>query len=523
MKNRTSLYRAMQDPRLFGKVFAAESFWTWKTVAKLISGVPLTEVRELELFKQCTGRNRLPEGPVTRLYLIVGRRGGKDRFMSAVGVWTAALANDWRKVLSAGETGSVVLIGADRKQGNILRRYCLGLTDAPLIRNELLRDTASDIEFRNGTELSIVTNDARLVRGRSALAVLGTEAAHWRVDDDSPSSDAEVLAAALPSLSMTPGGGILILASSPYRKSGVLFHKWRELFGNDEAEAICWMAPSTVMNPALPVEIVEQALEEDPAKNRAEYLSMWREDLSDFVPSDCVDACTEWTVRERSYDERNKYFCFVDAAGGTGSDSFSLAIGHRDKNGRAIIDVIRERRPRFVPALVVQEYSAVLHAYGIREVTGDQFSGGWCASEFDRCHIKYKPSDKNKSEIYLACLPMLLAGNAVLLDNERLRRQFGELERRAHAGNRESVDHRSGRNDDIANAVAGVMVIATKKKRGILVNGYPVDEKGNIIRPGRQFGEGFRFIHVDEQGNELTPEQAAVIRNTFPGQRKEVR
>ena len=229
------------------------------------------------------------------------------------------------------------------------------------------------------------------------------------------------------------------------------------------------------------------------------------------MPSDCVDACTEWTVRERSYDERNKYFCFVDAAGGTGTDSFSLAIGHRDKDGRAIIDVIRERRPRFVPALVVQEYGAVLHAYGIREVTGDRFSGGWCASEFERCHIKYKPSDKNKSEIYLACLPMLLAGNAVLLDNERLRRQFGELERRAHAGNRESVDHRSGRTDDIANAVAGVMVIATKKKRGILVNGYPVDEKGNIIRPGRQFGEGFRFIHVDEQGNELTPEQAAVI------------
>jgi hypothetical protein len=212
--------------------------------------------------------------------------------------------------------------------------------------------------------------------------VLGTEACHWRVDDDSPSNDAEVLAAAMPSLSMTPGGGILILASSPYRKSGVMFDRWRDLWGNDDAEALCWVAPSMTMNPVLPVEIVEAALEDDPAKNRSEYLACWREDLSDCVPSDCVDACTEWTVRERPYDGRNKYVAFTDAAGGTGSDAFGLVIAHRDKHNRAIVDVIRERKPRFIPALVVQEYSELLHAYGIREVVGDRFSGGWCASEF---------------------------------------------------------------------------------------------------------------------------------------------
>ena len=90
---------------------------------------------------------------MTRLYLIVGRRGGKDRFMSAVAVWTAALANDWRKVLSAGEAGTVILIGADRKQANIMRKYCMGLADTPLIRAELVRDTRDDIEFKNGSEL----------------------------------------------------------------------------------------------------------------------------------------------------------------------------------------------------------------------------------------------------------------------------------------------------------------------------------------------------------------------------------
>ena len=39
---------------LFGGVLAAASFWTWRTVAKLIDGTPLTEPRELELFKACS-------------------------------------------------------------------------------------------------------------------------------------------------------------------------------------------------------------------------------------------------------------------------------------------------------------------------------------------------------------------------------------------------------------------------------------------------------------------------------------
>jgi hypothetical protein len=62
-------------------------------VAKLIDGLPLTEPRELALFEQCTGRpyNRQAR---RRIVILVGRRGGKDRFLSAVGVWRAALCAD---------------------------------------------------------------------------------------------------------------------------------------------------------------------------------------------------------------------------------------------------------------------------------------------------------------------------------------------------------------------------------------------------------------------------------------------
>ena len=72
-----TLTRALAEPSLFGKVFAASSFWTWRTVAKLIDNIPLTEPRELELFQQSTGRTQLPnrhERRVLRRFLFVGRK-----------------------------------------------------------------------------------------------------------------------------------------------------------------------------------------------------------------------------------------------------------------------------------------------------------------------------------------------------------------------------------------------------------------------------------------------------------------
>jgi hypothetical protein len=42
-----TLSRALADPALLGAPFQAASFWTWKTVAKLIDGLPLNEPREV--------------------------------------------------------------------------------------------------------------------------------------------------------------------------------------------------------------------------------------------------------------------------------------------------------------------------------------------------------------------------------------------------------------------------------------------------------------------------------------------
>jgi hypothetical protein len=111
-KKPITLAMAMRDPRLFGDTFAAPSFWTWHCIAKLLSGEKLDQ-REAKLFRECTGRTTLPVGPVKTLIFLSGRRSGKDRFQSALAVWLASLAADWKQILSAGEDAVVILLGSD--------------------------------------------------------------------------------------------------------------------------------------------------------------------------------------------------------------------------------------------------------------------------------------------------------------------------------------------------------------------------------------------------------------------------
>jgi hypothetical protein len=58
------------------------------------------------------------------------------------------------------------------------------------------------------------------------------------------------------------------------------------------------------------------------------------------------------------------------------------------------------------------------------------------------------------------------ARRAVLLDRPDLLRELRGLQRRRGTTGRDTVDHRAGSHDDLANAVAGALTILTAKPRG---------------------------------------------------------
>jgi hypothetical protein len=416
---------------------------------------------QLELYRACTGRRVPPGEPFGYLWLVAGRRAGKSFGMALVACYLACF-KDWRRYLSPGERAIVLLVAADREQAKILHRYCQGILSPPLLESHVLNVTASEIELRGGVTIEVVTRSYRTVRGRSVCVAVLDELAFWR-DDDSANPDSEVLNAVRASMATFGGDAMVIAGSSPYARRGVLWDAFKRYYGKDDARNLVWRAPTRVMNPTVPREFIDAEFERDPISANSEYFAEFRSDIAAFVDLAVLEACTADGLFELPPVSGTAYLAFCDPSGGS-SDAMTLAIGHHD-DGVAVLDCVREVRAPFQPESVVADFCGTLAAYGVAKVTGDRYAGEWPSEQFSKRNIKYIPSEKVKSDIYRDMLPILNSRRCQLLDIPRLISQFHGLERRTARGGKDSIDHSPGRHDDIANAVAGAIVLASHHAR----------------------------------------------------------
>jgi phage terminase large subunit-like protein len=85
--------------------------------------------RELELYRQYTNRTDPHKDGVKEAYAIVGRRGGKSRIVSVAAVYIACF-HDFRRYLSAGERGMVLILARDRDQAKVVFNYIAGILES---------------------------------------------------------------------------------------------------------------------------------------------------------------------------------------------------------------------------------------------------------------------------------------------------------------------------------------------------------------------------------------------------------
>lgn len=453
---------AIRDPNLLGSAFAGRSWRRWHSVLKAASGEALGK-NELVRFRAVAERDP-PSQQVRELWVIAGRRSGKDSIASAIA--TTAAFGDYAQYLRPGERASVLCLAVDRDQARIVLRYIRGyFATNPLLTPMVERETENGLELSNNVEIIVATNSFRAVRGRTIVVVILDECAFWR-DESSANPDEEVYAALLPSLVTLPGA-MLIGISTPYRRAGLLFQKWRDYYGQPDPDVLVVKGPSTAFNPTLPTEIIEKALARDAEAASAEWLAEWRSDLADFVDRAVVERLVPPGRSELPPMHGNSYVGFCDPSGGS-ADSMTLAIAHREpRNHHAVLDCIRERRPPFSPDDVVREFATTLKSYGIITITGDRYAAGWPVERFAVHGIKYEPAEKPKSDIYVSFLPILNSGQCELLDHPRLISQLCSLERRSARSGKDSIDHPSGGHDDLANAAAGALLRSSGELQGV--------------------------------------------------------
>jgi hypothetical protein len=174
--------------------------------------------------------------------------------------------------------------------------------------------------------------------GKVAIEVDDRAVASFWKSEQTVKPDVETYRAVLPGLATIPDS-MLVAISSPYRKAGLMYEKFKAHYGRDSDDVLVVQATSRQLNPTLDASLVEQALEDDPAAARAEWLGEWRNDLASFIDIELIESCIDRGVLVRPPKLGIRYVAFVDAASGTGQDAFAVGIAHQDRD-EIILDLV---------------------------------------------------------------------------------------------------------------------------------------------------------------------------------------
>jgi len=451
---------ALHSDDCFKSLFKDIETWhAWEVYLRTLFGLPTENGKDKKLFKGCTGLKRTPDKQAKESFVICGRRSGKSFISSVIAVYIATF-KDWSEHLSTGERGYIFIIANDKAQARIVKNYVSGILKSNASFARLVeKDLTWEVELKNQVSIMVKTCDFRTIRGYTLLAAILEEIAFYR-SDESANPDKEILAAVRPSLATIPDS-LLLGISTPYSRSGILFQMWKKYYGKSGGPLI-WKASTGLMNPTIDKSIIQTALKEDPSAARAEWEAEFRADVEAFMPPEFIEAVVVPGRFELPKIADAEYYAFADPSGGR-QDSFTLAITHKDKDGKIVLDVSREQRPPFQPKVVVKEFSETLEAYGISQVESDRYAGEWVCEAFREHKIEVKNSEMSVSEIYLSFLPLAANGTVELLDNKRLKAQLAGLERKTRSGGKDLITHYPGGHDDVANAVAGACVMANKE------------------------------------------------------------
>lgn len=429
-----------------------------ETLLRSIYGLPLSSA-QVDLFFRCTGRQELPSAAFAEATVIAGARAGKDSRIAAPIVVYEALFGGHERMIAKGERAVIPLVAQDQRATRVafgyIREY---LTQSSLLAAEVSDVLASELRFKTGTSVVCFPSTLSSLRGWSMPAAVLDELAFFRVEGQA-NADAEIQASVRRGMVSFPRTR-LVKISTPYMKSGVLYHDFVRGFGHDDPDLLVWRAPTTLMNPGIRAERLERERRLDPGRFAREYEAEFGDDVDGFLPSVWVDDAIRTGRYELPYRDGVRYRAAVDPSGG-GPDAFTVAITHAEgvgNNARIVVDLVKGWSRRGVDSVdltgVVREISSILERYGIRRIVGDRYAGQWVCQAFAETGITYVDAPADASTALHELEPLFAEGRIDLLDHPQLAKELKALERRLRAGGRTVIDHPRGGHDDHAVALA---------------------------------------------------------------------
>jgi hypothetical protein len=285
------IIQAMNHPGLFAPFgFAGESWRSWRIILKAAFALPMDDA-ECEIFRSLAGRDP-PRKRVKELWIVGGRRGGKDSIAALIIAYAATFFQPQGR-LRRGEKALCQLLAVDRDQSGIVLDYVRPFfRDIAPLRNMVVRETDTGLLLSNDVEVRVATNSFRGLRGKTVLCSIFDECAYW-MDERGARPDEKTYRAVMPAMMTLKDDSMLVAISTPHRQNGLLWKKFDAHYGRDDDRVLVVRASSMMLNPTLDESEVQAALEADPAAGAAEWLGEFRADLESFLSREVIDGCVD--------------------------------------------------------------------------------------------------------------------------------------------------------------------------------------------------------------------------------------
>ena len=186
----------MKDKELFRSIFrkgllGTDSWWPWRCFLSALFALPL-DAKQLEFFKEHTGRTEAPQNQPSECFVIAGRRSGKTIVAALIAVFLACF-RDYSKILAPGETGVLMILSADRKQARTILGYINAMLSVPLLAEMVLSRRTESIDLNNHVRIEIHTSSYKATRGYTLVGCVADEVCFWSTEEGSANPDVEVL------------------------------------------------------------------------------------------------------------------------------------------------------------------------------------------------------------------------------------------------------------------------------------------------------------------------------------------
>ena len=392
-----------------------------------------------------------------------GRRGGKSLLSDVLALYDVAVRDQLRVRMRPGELRIAAIVCPRQEQASAHIRNCrLLLEHSQRLRHLLAQETGDTLTFQNGSAIVAYPCSARGIRGAAWSSAILDELAHFVDTDTGPAAGDRILEAAWPALSQFGRDGWLIAISTPRWRQGAFWRLSQDAESGRFPQMHFRHLATAEMNPSIPSDFLDDQRRRDPELFAREFQAEFIAGAGIYLdPDQIVAAQRREGVLAPSASQR--YYGAIDP--GYQVDAFTLAIAHRDEQGRAVVDGCWAWR-RSGHEATLDAVVQLAKQYRVRELKTDQHSAvpireGLLKRGLDTIYAPWTSESKASA---FARLKVALATESVELPNDAaLVEELCNLEARPTPGGYTRIAAAGSGHDDRAVVVAAVVESAIGK------------------------------------------------------------